>query len=123
MEAGVVAKFSLRRYDTQARVSVLASVVSIVSLLGLSFVVLQNMNFTELVIYYGPARRLAVFGGTAVTLLLAAIGFGMGLNSVGQRRNERQGLSWLGFFLGAGVLCLTLVVFALFHFRGWPAGR
>ncbi len=115
-----MAKFSLRRYDVQARVSVILSLTSAATLMVLTVFVLQRMDFGEFVIVYGPLRRIAVMGCTAVTLLLSAIGFGMGLNSVGQRRNDKQGLSWIGFFVGAGVLCLALIVFFLFRIRGEP---
>ena len=122
MEAPTVAKFSLRRYDTQAQVSVLVSLASVVSLAGVAFVIFQQFRWDELVIYYGPNRKLAVMLGTAITLLLSAIGLAMGFNSVGQRRNEKQGWSWIGFFIGAGVFCAAIVIFALFRLRGWQAG-
>lgn len=113
-----MAKFSLRRYDHQAIMSLTMSLISVLSLLGLAVILVQNMKWDEMIIYYGSSRKMAVMAGTAVTLLLSAIGFGFGFNSVGQRRNEKQKLSWLGFFIGAGVISLTLILFILFRFRG-----
>ncbi len=95
-----------------------ASLVSAVTLLGLIAVVLRRMSWSEFAVFYGGPTRMAIMGAVAVTLLLSVIGFGFGINSVGQRRNERQGLSWLGFFVGAGVLVLTIGVFAFVYFRG-----
>jgi hypothetical protein len=97
------------------------ALVSLVALIGLAVVVLQNMNYQEYTIVYGPRRRIAILVGTAVTLLLSAVGMGMGYNSAGQRRNDKQALSWLGFFLGALVLSLTIGVFFLFYVRGEQA--
>jgi hypothetical protein len=113
-----VAKFSLRRFDVQAKTSVVVSLMSVVSLLGLIGVVLRRFDFNELVIYYGSPTKMAVYAATAVTLLLSAIGLAMGFNSVGQRRNDKQAWSWAGFFMGAGVFCAALVVFYLFRARG-----
>ena len=119
-------KFSLRRYDTQAKVSVLISAVSFVSLLALTvFVFTIDKGFrlidkSQFVITYGPTRKILVLASGACTLLLAVIGFGLGLNSAGQRRNDKPTLSWIGFFLGAGVLCLALVLLFLFKTRGEP---
>jgi hypothetical protein len=121
-----VGKFSLRRYDTQAKVSVLVSALSCVTLLALTvFVFTIDKGFrlidkSQFVITYGPMRKLLVLGSGACTLLLAVIGFGLGLNSAGERRNDKPTLSWIGFFLGAGVLCLALILLFLFKTRGEP---
>jgi hypothetical protein len=116
-----VAKFSLRRYDTQAKVSIYIAIASVVTLLGQAFLVLQNISTQDAVIYYGPTRRMAVLGATATTLFLAVLAFGFGFNSVGQRRNDKQALSWAGFFVGAGVFCLSIIVYYLFSSRGEAA--
>lgn len=118
-----MAKFSLRRFDTQAQVSAIISLLSIVPLVVLAFFVLRYLDFKEMVLYYGPTRKTAIYAMAAVTLLLSATGFGFGLNSAGQRRNDKQQLSWIGFFTGAIVLSLTLVVLFLFRQRGEPIIR
>jgi len=113
-----VAKFSLRRYENQALVSLAASLASVVTLAGLLFLIIRRMSIQEMAVFYGPPTRMAILLATAVTGLLAVIGFGLGINSVGQRRNERQSLSWMGFFVSSAVLVLTIGVFAFFFFRG-----
>lgn len=113
-----MARLSLRRYDHQAILSVIISAFSILPMIGLVILMIRNMDWNEHIIYYGSlAYRLAVLGDVAFTLMMATIGLGLGLNSVGQRRNDRQQLSWIGFFLGALVICLTLVLFFLFWTR------
>jgi len=113
-----VAKFSLRRYDTQARVSVIVSLASIASLMVLAYLLCRNLVWSERVIFYGnPTYKLIVYGAAFVTMLLAASGFGFGLNSAGQRRNDKPQLSWTGFFVGAAVLCLTVVLVFIFRSR------
>jgi len=115
-----MAKFSLRRYDTQARLSIIIALASIVTMLGLVYCIFRkNMGvfFEEFVLYHGPNRKLAIYLATAITILLAVFGFGLGYNSAGQRRNDKQQLSWLGFFISAVVICLTIVLFLLFHWR------
>ena len=113
-----MAKFSLRRYDTQARVSVIVSLASIVSLMALVLLLYRNLAWSERAIFYGnPAYKLAVYGAGFVTLLMAASGFGFGLNSAGQRRNDKPQSSWTGFFIGAAVLCLTVVLLFIFRTR------
>jgi hypothetical protein len=118
-----VAKFSLRRFENQAQVSALLSLLSVLPLAVLTFFVMQKIDWAELVLYYGPNRRLAILGTAAVTLVMSAIGFGLGLSSAGQRRNDKQQLSWVGFFTGAIVLAMTMVVIFLFMQRGEPIIR
>lgn len=115
----IVAKFSLRRYDTQARVGVFLSILSILSLLGFAGLILtSSIDWAQFSFSYGARRKLAMLGATAVTLGLAAAAAGFGYNSAGQRRNDRQGLSWLAFFTGAGVIVLCLILFLFMRTRG-----
>lgn len=113
-----MAKFSLSRYDTQARVSLGLALFSVVCLLGLAVLIFQHLDLSQWVITYGRFRRLVIMGATAGTILVAAIAFGMGLNSAGQRRNDKPLFSWLGFFISAGVICMSLILFFLFRTRG-----
>lgn len=117
-----MAKFSLRRYDHQARVGMIVSLASLVPLLGVMFLVFRHVDYSDWTIYYGPGRKVPLFAGAVVALLMAAIGLGLGWNSAGQRRNDKQQMSWIGFFVGAGVLCLTFLLMLLFRFRGESAG-
>lgn len=113
-----MAKLSLRRFDTQAKVSVLFSAVSVLPLAALVFFVLRRFDVREMLLTYGSPTKYAILGSALMTMMLAAAGFGFGLNSAGQKRNDKQQLSWIGFFLGALVLALTLVVLFLFVTRG-----
>ena len=116
-----VAKFSLRRYDVQARFSMILSLVSVVTLVGMVAVIMRRLDTEAWLIHYGKPTQMALYGSALVTLALAVSGFGFGLNSVGQRRNDKPQLSWIGFFVGAGVLCLALILLAFFRFRGEAA--
>lgn len=114
-----MAKFSLSRHDTQARLSVVLSALALVGLVGVVILIFSgHIDYQEKVITYGRNRGLAIQAATAGTLLLGAIGFVMGLSSAGQRRNDKQTLSWIGFFLGATVICLVIVAFFFFRLRG-----
>ncbi|GMV98471.1 MAG: hypothetical protein HRF43_01560 [Phycisphaerae bacterium] len=111
-----MAGFSLRRYDIQARFGLVVSLASAVTLLALGVLIFQN--YKDMVIYYGNTRRVVVWGVGLLTILLAVTGFGFGLNSVGQRRNDKPLLSWISFFVGAGVLCLSVVLLFFFYRQG-----
>ncbi len=112
-------KFSLRRYDTQAVVSMILSLVALGGLVILAALLTRNLNWADKVIVYGNQKyRLLILLIATVTGTLAAAGFGFGANSAGQRRNEKAGLSWVGFFIGAAVMCLTVLVVFFFRSRG-----
>jgi len=113
-----MAKFSLRRYETQARASVVIGLASVASLLVLIALFLRNIAWSETTIVYGnPAYRLTIYGAAFITMCLATFGFGFGFNSAGQRRNDKPQLSWTGFFISAAVLCLTIVLLFFFQTR------
>jgi len=113
-----MAKFSLRRYDIQARVSLIVSLASLFALMGMAGVIFRRFSLEDWTINYGLPTKYAAYASTLATLALSITGFGFGLNSVGQRRNDKQQLSWIGFFVGAGVLTMALILFALFRIRG-----
>ena len=111
--------FSLRRYDTQAWVGLNFSLASLVGLAGLAVVELQNLR--GFVIYYGTTRKAIILGIGLLTLLLAVTGFGFGLSSAGQRRNDKPLMSWISFFIGGAVFCLAVVLLFFFYKVGEPA--
>ena len=113
-----MARFSIRRYDTQARISAIVALASISTLVIMTYFVFRGMNWTECVIYYGQLRKPLVYLAAAASLLLGTIGFALGFNSAGQRRNDKQQLSWIGFFANAGVIVLTFVLLYFFRARG-----
>lgn len=113
-----VAKFSLRRYEDQAKAGAALGIVACVSLLAQAFMVFRHVDTQQWVIAYGnPSRRYMVMITTAISLLIAVAALGLGLNSAGQRRNEKPMLSWVGFFIGAGVICLAIIFYMVFHLR------
>ena len=119
-----MAKFSLRRYESQALASVVLAIASCISLIGQALLVFRGINYSEWTILYGnPNRRYMVYCAAAVTLLLGFSALGLGFNSAGQRRNERPQMSWVGFFLGVGVVCLATVFLYFFHTRSEFIGK
>ena len=119
-----MAKFSLRRYENQALASIVLGVAACISLTCEAILVLRYFDFSQKVVYYSnPSRRLLVFGAAAATLLLGFCALGLGFNSAGQRRNERPQMSWVGFFLGVGVVCIATVFAFFFHTRAEYIGK
>ncbi len=113
-----MARFSLRRYEDQAKASVVFGIAACASLLAQAALVFRHVDTNTWSVIYGSMnRRYLIFLATAVSLLLGAIALGLGFNSAGQRRNEKPQLSWLGFFLGAGTVCVAIVVACFFQFR------
>lgn len=116
-----MAKWSLRRYDIQARVSVLLSALALVVLAGTAVSIIRPMNWAEKTIPYKKSTlRMPVIYATGFAgLALGAAGFGLGFSSAGQRRNDKPLHSWLGFFLGGTAITLSLILLFLFFKWGW----
>ena len=111
-----VAKGSLRRYDTQAKVSLYAAVASFLGMMVLAYMLQRNLIWeTKLIVYKSQFYMPLVLLLTAGTLLMAAAAIAIGANSAGQRRNEKSRLSWTGFFIGAVTLSLTIIMFYGFY--------
>ena len=120
-------KLNLRRYDVQARVSVGLSAVSVIFVVAAIAAVFTpsgggGYDWSTNTIAYrsGSLRWVALMGSAAVAVALSLTGLSFGANSAGQRRNDRQTLSWIGFFVGAGTLLLTILLLTLFLMRGDP---
>ena len=118
-----MAKFSLRKAEDQAKVSAIFSGASVFPLLAMAGAIVLKFNWFEKTIFYGPKVKIGVLLCTLLALGLSAVGFYFGLTSAGQRRNDKQQLSWAGFFLGALVLSLTMVMFIVFRMRGEELNR
>jgi hypothetical protein len=109
----------MRRPETQARLSIALALASIAPVLLQAYFVLSRLFDTrEYMIYHGSRFKFVVFGCGMAALGLAVIGFGFGYASAGQRRNEKQKLSWLGFFIAAGVMTVAVLLLCVFYFRG-----
>jgi len=113
---------SFRRYDTQARYALIASIAAMVPL-ALAIVSTATRYDPELrAIQYGKAGlfKPAFLASIAAAGLLAMIGAVLGFNSAGQRRNAEQRKSWTGFFVGMAILSISIIVFAAFIFLRLP---
>jgi hypothetical protein len=113
-----VVKFSLRRFEDQAKASVVLGVVACVSVVVQVIMVFRHIDTAQWVIMYGStSRKYLVMIMTVLSLLIGVAALGLGFNSAGQRRNEKPKLSWLGFFMGAGVICLAVIGFVVWRTR------
>ena len=111
-------KFSLRRFEDQAKASVVLGIVACVSLVAQATMVFRHIDTSQWVIIYGNMnRKYLVMITTAICLLIGVAALGLGFNSAGQRRNEKPQWSWTGFFLGAAVICFAVIFFVVFRTR------
>ena len=107
---------SLRRYDVQAKYAFALAMVSIVPYLAALWIGWTRFDAGLCRIIYGSQGRfLPVFlGCVLLSMVPAAVGFVMGWSSAGQRRNDQSTRSWIGFFVGGGVLTLNVVLLIAF---------
>ena len=111
-----MARSSIRRFDVQAKWSLAFSLVSVLSCLALVFLLFRNWTpETHQITFRNPLFKVVCVGFSGVTMILAVFGLALGFNSAGQRRNEKQRLSWTGFFVGAGVLAVACILFLAFY--------
>ena len=117
-----MAKFSLRRYEDQATASVVLAIAALILAVPLAYLVFRNFEAEFGWIWYNPRspRRLLVLLFTAMTGGVALLGFGFGLNSLGQRRNTNQNRSWLGFLLGGVAMLAAFLLLACFWLMAKP---
>ena len=108
---------NFRLPETQAKASMVFAVLALLALAALAFCVFKGFQLETRVIPYnaeagmGRFRKYIVFGGTAATVLVGATAGLLGYSSLGQKRNNRQGCSWLGMLLGAMAVSLAPVLF------------
>ena len=117
-----MAKGSLRRFDVQAKWSLWFSLASVVTCLGTFALLARNWDGHLSLIKYSAdgLYRPVYLACTGLTMLLSVFGLALGFNSAGQRRNDRQKLSWTGFFVGTVVLALAIVFLAAFRYLKQP---
>lgn len=113
---------SLRRFDVQANYACILSLASVVPCLGAAFFALRNYRHELGQIVFGTKGYFVpVFlGCLLLSIIPGTIGFVLGWNSAGQRRNDKPKLSWIGFFVGGGVLTVNLILliaFMMLRFR------
>ena len=112
---------SLRRFDIQASYAYLLSIFSVIPLVGGAYLAWRNYNQDLAQIFYQSKTYVAVFAG-CVLISMATSGLGclLGFSSAGQRRNDKPLRSWVGFFVGGGVLTfdvILLIAFLMLRFR------
>jgi len=107
----------LRRYDRQAGLALWLGLFAVLPFLGATYLVLTRYDRVLGQIIYGSAGRFVPAFASAVLLsLIAATGaFALGWNSAGQRRNDRSGQSWIGFFLGGLIATLDVILLIAFY--------
>jgi hypothetical protein len=101
---------NFRLYDVQATASMLLGILGFLCVIALTWFVFHGFNWNEKVVRYDPEggmgayRRPLVLGATALAVLIGVTAGALGYNSLGQKRNARQGRSWLGMTVGALVV-------------------
>jgi hypothetical protein len=106
----------LQKHETQSMLSVVIAVLGILLALAAAGIMLQRFDWADFALYHkaNSARFLAILGAGGTAFGLGVIGFFMGLNGAGQKRNKREGLAWLGFFLNAALITVALCVLIVF---------
>ena len=107
----------LRRYDVQAGWSLALAILSTIPLI--CALVLAYNRYDHIVgrIIYGSQGRFvpALLIGILASMVPSGVGFVMGWNSAGRRRNDKPARSWIGFFVGGTVLTLNLILLITFY--------
>ena len=108
---------SLRRFDIQAKWSVGVAILAVVPLGAALLGLMQRYDSDLGAIQYGrDSLFVPIFlACIATACVLALTGVILGFNSAGQRRNNEQKKSWMGFFIGTGALSLALILFVAFR--------
>lgn len=110
----------INAYLLQARLSIGLAVGGALCCAALVFGVISAYDPDMGVVYKsGGPRYYAILVSTFVGFAATAVGFAISLNSAERKTNPNPRLSWIGFFLNAGVLTLTLCVFIFFFFNRW----
>lgn len=90
--------------------------LSVLPFLGAALLVTLRYEADIGRIVYGDKGLLVplLLGCLAASILLGGLGFVLGFNSAGQRRNERSTQSWIAFFLGASICTMDLIMLLAF---------
>ncbi len=108
---------SFRRYDVQARYACVCSIVSIAPLAAAAFATWQRYDANLGQIVYGSVGYFvpAFVACVLLSALPGAIGVMLGISSAGQRRNDKQSYSWIGFFVGGSAVTLCVILLIAFY--------
>lgn len=114
---------NFRLSETQANTAVLLGGLGLLTLALLGVVTFRHFNKeTWTILYsgtstYGRYRSTLVYLFAAVTILLGAVALAMGFNSLGQKRNTKQGRSFLGMAIGAVAIAVAPVFVTMWIWR------
>jgi hypothetical protein len=113
---------AFKSYEDQAKLSVGLAILGGLAALGVLILMCRNFDAASFYVTYNRKSLWLplLAGGLLVGLGAGTVGFLVGLNSAGQRRNKRSGLSWQGFFLNALVLTVVLAAAIFFVFTRNP---
>ncbi len=117
-----MAKGGIRRFDVQAKWSLIfsaAAALGCIALAGGMSMRWQN-DLHQFVFGAQSLYQPVIICTSGLTIVLALFGTALGFSSAGQRRNDKQKMSWLGFFIGAGSLSISFVLFAGFYLLRLP---
>ena len=112
---------NFRSFTTQARTGVLLALLAVATVAALAYCAMHGYSAAENVVPYNASEGLGqhrpnlVLVLTALTVLMAIGAGALGFNSLGQKRNEKPGLSWLG--LAMATLCIPAALFFFFFWK------
>jgi len=118
---------NLRLDETKATLSLVIGLAALLGVAALVVLVFRGFVSGEYVIYYnseaglGRFRPYMVYGATAATCLLGFVAGLLGFQSLGQKRNNKQGHSWAGLTTGAVGISLAIVLFFAWRFMSETA--
>jgi len=114
---------NFRSFTTQARTSVLLALMAVATVAALGFCAVRGYDRQNNVINfnsnegYGQYRPIMVLALTALTFVISMGAGALGFNSLGQKRNEKPGLSWIGLALSA--LCVPVALTLYFFWKAF----
>ncbi len=117
---------NFRLYDTQARAAILLGCVSLLAVVILAYLVFRGFSFEDHRIYYnaqqgiGRYRPWLVIAGAGMGFLIGITAGLLGFNSLGEKRNNKQGFSWFGVLAGALSIVASLVLFMSWRILSEP---
>lgn len=112
---------NFRLYGTQATASVYLGVFGLLLIAMLTVFVFKGFNFEHRVVPYNAKEGLSrfrpylVYAATAMSLVTGFVAGTLGFSSLGQKRNQKQGRSWLGMLTGAMVISLAPILFIIWQ--------
>lgn len=115
----------LNQHEKFARYSVMLAVVGGLAALAAVYGVFSAFRPQNFEVIYSPRslRFPAILGSIFIAGAAGTAGFFLALSSAGQKRNKLVRMSWLGFFLNAGIVTVALCVFVFFWLAKESVGK